>query len=159
MFKDEQYNYQAYVPVGVTNPCEPAKKGRPIDSKNYNSQSAQTAAAAVSALSRSMMYLNSVYTLPHTVYQGIRAIRLQIDDLIPPVGGVLVVVREGRNSEGLVSFDLAWIAGAGKDPGTVFDQWRHTPELVRTLPRRYDPIFEFYWATPRAGWTAINASA
>jgi hypothetical protein len=34
MYTDDKYDYQPYVPVALTNPREPAKKGHPINPKN-----------------------------------------------------------------------------------------------------------------------------
>jgi len=159
VFTDDKYTYQAYMPVGFSNSREPTKKGQPIDAKNYGSLSAQTAGAAAAGFSRSMMYLNSTYTVPLMVQQGILAIRSQIDAICPQIGGVLRVVRKKRDAEGMVSFDAAWIGGSGNESGQAFRQCQNTPILVRPLAKNFDPIFEFYWATPRADRSAVNASA
>ena len=70
-----------------------------------------------------------------------------------------MIVRNKRDAEGVVSFDLAWIGGSEREPNEVVRRYQMTPELVRTLSKAYDPIFEFYWATPRTDRSAINASA
>jgi hypothetical protein len=100
----------------------------------------------------------SEQAVDYNIEAEVKDLKPQIDKLIPPIGGVLVVVRKKQNQYG-TWFDLAWIGGAGRDPGAVFDEYRHTPILVRILPLPWVASFEFYWVTPRADRSAINTSA
>ena len=157
MFTDDKYSYQRYSPKGLGSPRGPAKTGRPIDPKNYNSQNAQTLAASVAAFRGFQLYVNDE-AVQYAAETALKDLRPQTDKLMPPFGGVLMVVRKISKGQEL-RFDLAWIAGAGREPGAVFDEYRATPILVRTLSPAWDADFEYYWVTPRADRSAINASA